>query len=71
MSQLLKMVEQMDMMKETSKQPATLSKYTSLGAAIAAELLIGFWFGIGVILAIGVVKSLNYHIGTLKNSGKK
>ena len=40
---------------------------SSLGAAMAAELMNGFWFGIGVILAIGVVDSLNYCIGVLKN----
>ena len=34
---------------------ATTSKYAGLGAAITAELMIGFWFGIGVMLAIGVV----------------
>ena len=26
---------------------------------MAVELMIGFWFGIGVILAVGVVDSLN------------
>ena len=49
-----------------SELPMTLSKYTGLGAAIAAELMIGFWFGIGVILAVGVVDSLNYCIGQLR-----
>ena len=34
---------------ETNKQPTTPSKYESLGAAMAAELMIGFWFGIAVI----------------------
>ena len=28
--------------------------------AMAAELMIDFWFGIGVILAIRMVNSLNY-----------
>ena len=36
------------------KQPATPSKYAGLGAAITAELMIGFWFGVGVMLPIGV-----------------
>ena len=27
---------------------ATSIKYTGLGAALAAELMIGFWFGVGV-----------------------
>ena len=38
-----------------SKWLATPSKYASPGAAIAAELMIGFCFGVEVILAIGVV----------------
>ena len=45
--------EQMDnteLMKLMSEQPAmSPSKYVGLGAAITAELMIGFWFGIGVI----------------------
>ena len=32
--------------KTVSKKP-TLSKYGGLAAAMAAELMIGFWFGIG------------------------
>ena len=32
--------------------------YAGLGAAMAAELMIGFWFGIGAILAIKMVNSL-------------
>ena len=35
-----------------------MSKYASLGAAMAAEIMIGFWFGIGVILAVKMVNSL-------------
>ena len=70
--------EQMDnteLRKEMSEQPArwnaSLSKYTDLGAAIAAELMIGFWFGVGVILAVGVADGLNYCIGALTSSGSK
>ena len=48
-----------------------MSKYTGLGATVAAELMIGFWFGIGVILAIGVVDGLNYCVGALTNGGSK
>ena len=59
-----------ELRKEMSKQPTTgndswnasSSTYTGLGAAITAELMIGFWFGIGVILAVGVVDSLNYYV---------
>ena len=43
-------------------------KYAGLGAAIAAELMIGFWFGIGVILAIGVVNGLNHCVEMLMSS---
>ena len=46
-------------------------KYTGLGAAITAELMIGLWFGIGVTLAIGVVDGLNHFIGMFMNSGNK
>ena len=46
--------------------PSTLSKYgkgagaayEGLAVAIAAELMIGFWFGIGAILASKMVNSL-------------
>ena len=46
----------------------TPSKYTGLGAAIAAQLMIGFWFGIGVILTVRVVDSLDYCFGALMSS---
>ena len=36
----------------------TLSKYEGLGYTMAAVLMIGFWFGVGVILSIRMVKSL-------------
>ena len=52
----------MEIRKETSKQLATLSKYAGHGAA---ELMIGFWFGIGVMLAVGVADGLNHFIGAL------
>ena len=37
---------------------STSSKYEGLAASIAAELMIGFWFGIGAILAIKMVNNL-------------
>ena len=37
---------------------STSSKYEGLAAAMAAELMIGFWFEIGAILAIKMVNSL-------------
>ena len=50
----------MEMTDLTNKQPATPSKYESFRASMAAELVIDFWFGIGVILAIRMVNSLDY-----------
>ena len=50
---------------ETTEKPTTLSKYKGLGAAMAAETMIGFWFGIGVILAAKMVYSLEYCIEEL------
>ena len=43
-------------MEETTKKPM------SLGAAMAAELMIGFWFRIGAILAVKTVHNLKYCI---------
>ena len=42
-------------MKETNEKP---SKYEYLVAAMGAELIIGFWFGIGSILAVKTMQSL-------------
>ena len=39
--------------------------YEGLAAAMAAELMIGFWFGIGAILAIKTIQSLEYCIEEL------
>ena len=58
---------------KTNKNLSTSSKsaceapeaYEGLGAAMAAELMIGFWFGIGVILAVKMVQSLEYCIEEL------
>ena len=44
----------------------TPSKYAGLRAAITALLLIGFWFGVGVKLAVGVVDGLNHFVGELQ-----
>ena len=41
------------------------SKYKGLGASMATELMIGFWFGTGVILATKMVHSLEYCIKEL------
>ena len=63
-------MELTDLKKETSELTATPSKYAGLGPAIAAEVMIGFWFGIGVILAVGVVDSLNHCVGAALTSSK-
>ena len=46
----------------------TLSKYEGLQAAMAAKLMIGFWFGIGVILAIRIVDNLGHCAEVLMSS---
>ena len=43
---------------KTNENSLTSSKYEGVAAAIAAELMIDFWFGIGAILAIKMVNSL-------------
>ena len=40
------------------EERAETTEKLSLRAAMAAELMIGFWFGIGVILAVKMVSSL-------------
>ena len=62
MLRILKMEE--GQMKETKPE----NKYAGLGVAIAAELMVGFWFGIGVILAAGVADGLNYCVGALTSN---
>ena len=37
---------------------STSSKYTGLGAALAAELMVGFWFAVRATLTIKIVNSL-------------
>ena len=44
------------------------SKYEGLGAAMAAELMNGFWFGIGVILAVRNMDSLDHCAKALMSS---
>ena len=46
-----------------SKWPT--SKYAGLGSGMAAEVMICFWFGIGVIFTIRVVDGLNCCVGAL------
>ena len=47
---------------EISEQLATPSKCAGLGAAIAAELMIGLWFSNGIILAVGVTGSFTHFV---------
>ena len=56
------MVLKMETTGLTSEQPAAPSKYGGLGAAITAELMTGFWFGVGVMLVVGVADGLNHFI---------
>ena len=51
----------METIDQTTEKPTTLS----LGDAMTAELRIGVWFGIGVILAAKMVHSLEYCIEEL------
>ena len=55
---VLKMEEQVEV--------KTLSKYAGLGAAITAELMIGFWFGAGVMLAVGIAGGLRARFTTYR-----
>ena len=54
------MEERMETTKLTNEQPTAPSKYKALGAAMAVDLMIGFWFGIGVILSAKMVNSVDY-----------
>ena len=59
---VLKMEEQVKTTNLTSEQLTTPSKYKGLRAAMAAKLVIGCWFGIGDILAVKMMNSLDYRI---------
>ena len=48
--------------KSTCGAPLPGGAYEGLTAAIAAELMIGFWFGVGVVLAVKTLESLEYCI---------
>ena len=48
-----------EQVETTNEKPSKSGgAYKGLGAAMAGELMIGFWFGIGVILAVKMVQSL-------------
>ena len=48
----------------------TPSKYAGLASTITAELMIGFWFGVGIMLTTGVADGLNQMIRAVTR-GKK
>ena len=52
----VKQVKQME--QKMNKNISTSSKYEGL----AAELMIGFWFRVGVVLAVKMLESLKYCI---------
>ena len=54
----------------TSRHLTTPNKYAGLGATTTADLMIGFWFGVGVMLAVGVVNSLNYFVRAIMRGNK-
>ena len=62
------MEQQVETTDLTSEQLITPSKNEGLGAAMAAKLVIGFWFGIGVILAVRMVDSLDNCIEVLMSN---
>ena len=57
MEEQLEQVQQVERV-ETSTSSKSACGYEGLAAAMAAELMTGFWFGIGAILAIKMVNSL-------------
>ena len=61
----MKMEEWVETIDQTTEKPTTLSKCEGLGAAMAVEIMTGFCFGIGVILAVKMVHSLEYCIEKL------
>ena len=62
------MLLKLETRKETRKQPASQSKYVGLGTAMAAEIMIGFWFGIGVILAVWILDSMDHCVEVFMSS---
>ena len=55
------MEEQLEM-TNLREQQTTPSKHAALGAAITVELTVGSWFGVGLMLAVGVVDDLNHFV---------
>ena len=61
MEEQVKQVEKKMNLSTSSKSDGG-TQAPGLGAAIAAELMIGFWFGIGVVLAVKMLESPEYCI---------
>ena len=59
------MVLKMETTNLMNEKPTTPSEYQDLRAAMTAELMIGFWFGIGAVLAVKMMNSLDYCIEEL------
>ena len=57
----MEQVEQVETIKMNPKNEKP-RKCAGLGTAMAAELMIGFWFGIGAVLAVKMSESLEYCI---------
>ena len=47
---------------EEQMEMTTSSNYAGLGAAVTVELMIGLWFGVAVMLAVGVADGLNHFV---------
>ena len=62
MEERVEQVEKKANLSTSSKSDEVPGPYSGLGAAIAAERMIGFWFGIGVVLAVKTLESLEYCI---------
>ena len=58
----MEQVEKKTNLSTSSKSDEVPGPYADLGAAIAAELMISFWFGIGVVIAVKTLESLEYCI---------
>ena len=65
---LLEILQILKLEEEQMKEMKPTTKYAGLGAAVAAELMVSFWFDIGVILAVGVADGLNYCVDALTSN---
>ena len=61
----------MKTMNLINEKPSTPSKYEGLRAAMAAELMIGFWFGTEAILAVKMMNSLDRKSSDYKGESRR